>query len=120
MEEALTTHSRPTSFWTRVYQDLRRDLARDLQPERLLAGLNMGFIAGIFAVILAIALAALIFSGEMSGYVAFAVRLTLLTGLIFCCLAVSIWAAWCAFCPIRWWAVSWPARAGCCWLAPLI
>ena len=89
MDETLTTHSPPTSFWTRSYQDLRRDLARDLQPERLLLGLNIGIITGPIAVIMAISHAALIFSGEMSGYVAFAIRLTLL-GAIFISLLVTL------------------------------
>jgi sulfate permease, SulP family len=89
MNETLTTHRPTTSFWTRIYQDLRRDLARDLQPERLLAGLNMGFITGTFAVILAISFAALIFSGELSGQVAFAIRLALL-GAIFIILLVTL------------------------------
>jgi sulfate permease, SulP family len=89
MDETLTSHNLTRSIWHQAYQDLRRDLARDLQPERLLAGLNMGFITGTFAVILAISFAALIFSGELSGQVAFAIRLALL-GAIFITFLVTL------------------------------
>jgi sulfate permease, SulP family len=89
MDETLISPNPTTSLLSQAYQDLRRDLARDLQPERLLAGLNMGFITGTFAVILAISFAALIFSGELSGQVAFAIRLALL-GAIFVSLLVTL------------------------------
>jgi sulfate permease, SulP family len=89
MDETLTSHNPTPSIWAQIYRDLRRDLVSDLQPDRLLAGLNMGFITGTFAVIMSISFAALIFSGELSGQVAFALRLTLL-GAIFISLLVTL------------------------------
>jgi sulfate permease, SulP family len=89
MNESVAANGHAVSFWSRVYQQFSHDLSRDLKAERLLSGINTGLITGTFAVILAISFAALIFSGELSGYVAVAIRLTLL-GAVLLVLVVTI------------------------------
>ncbi len=61
---------------------LSAQLAAELKPERLISGLAAGLVASVINVIVGISLAALIFAGELSGFVSQAIGLILLGGIV--------------------------------------
>ena len=61
---------------------LGAQLAAELKPDRLIPGLTAGLVTGMINIIVALSLAALIFSGDLSGYVSHAIGLIMLGGIV--------------------------------------
>ncbi len=74
MIESGETQSNSTGFLLQVLQEL--------DPRRLVPSLTSGLVVGLIEIIVAISLAALIFTGELSGFVANGIGLALLSAII--------------------------------------
>ena len=60
-----------------------RNIIAELTPRRLLPTVTSGFIIGLLEVVMSLSFAALIFSGDLSGFLANGVGLVLFSGIIF-------------------------------------
>ena len=59
-----------------------KNIAAEFHPHRLLPSLTSGFMVGLLNVVLSLSFAALIFSGELSGFVANGIGLALFSGIV--------------------------------------
>lgn len=62
---------------------MMRNIGAELNPRRLLPTVTSGFIVGLLEVVMSLSFAALIFSGDLSGFLANGVGLVLFSGIIF-------------------------------------